>query len=161
MFRRALLGVIVGLFVLTGTAAALAQDLRLFLPRGPHLGLIHRLPLLPPPGPEAVPVAPPQAVEPLPPRPGPPPADPDLLPPRAIIGSLYRRGYHDVEIKRVRGDSYIAVAGDQNGGRVLIVVDGRTTEITGLRRIGWDHPPRQWDDDDWSPPRPWSSGPRW
>ncbi|MDQ0396154.1 hypothetical protein [Labrys monachus] len=149
MFRRALLGVIAGLFL---TGVALAQDAPLF--RGAPFGLIRRLPALPPPPADELPPPP------LPRGGGPPPAYADLLPPRAIIGSLFRRGYRDVEIKRVRGGSYIVVAGDQDGGRVLIVVDGRTTEITGLRRIGWDHPPRQWSDDDWSPPRPWS-GPRW
>jgi hypothetical protein len=66
----------------------------------------------------------------------------------------------DVQIKRVRGDSYIVQASDPQGGRVLIVVDGRTTEITGLRQIGMDRPQRRWDDDGWLPPRPWG-GPRW
>ena len=161
MFRRILPGIIAGLLVLTGTAAAVAQDYPLAFPRGPRLGLIHRLPVLPQPGGELAPGPMPRQARPLPPGPPPLPGDDaGLLPPRVIVGSLYRRGYHDVEIKRVRGDSYIAMAGDQDGGRVLIVVDGHTTEITGLRRVGWDHPPRQWDDDDWSPPRPWS-GPRW
>jgi hypothetical protein len=158
MFRRALPGVVAGLLLLTGTFAARAQDYRL-LPGGPRLGLIHRLPILPRGG-DLLPDPRLRAPLPPPPAPIPPPDDADLLPARVIIGSLFRRGYHDVQIKRVRGDSYIAEAGDQDGSRVLIVVDGHTTEITGLRRIGWDHPPRQWDDDDWSPPRPWS-GPRW
>jgi hypothetical protein len=141
MFRRALIGVIAGLGLLTGLSTAFAQA-----------------------------YAPDDA--PPPPRMGwnraaPPPDMPDmdaggdqLLPPRAIIGSLFRRGYRDVAIKRVRGDSYIAEASGPEGGRVLIVVDGHTTEITGLRQIGWDRPPRHWDNDGWPPPRPWS-GPRW
>ncbi|MDT3377157.1 hypothetical protein ACETRX_13440 [Labrys portucalensis] len=86
--------------------------------------------------------------------------NPRLLPPRAIISSLAGRGYHNVVIKRVRGDSYIAEAEGSEGGRVLIVIDGHTTEITGLRQLGWARPPRQWDNDSWVPPRPWS-GPRW
>src|SRR4051812_42552795 len=45
---------------------------------------------------------------------------PRLLPPRAIVGSLYRRGYRDVEIRRVRGPSYIAEATGRRG-RVLVV----------------------------------------
>jgi hypothetical protein len=134
MFRRALLGVIAGFIILTGTMAALAQDYPLDYSRGPHMGWSRGAASAPP-------------------------EDGALLPPRAIVGSLFRRGYRDVQIKRVRGDSYIAEA-RLDGGLVLVVVDGHTTEITGLRRIGWDHPPRQWDDDDWSPPRPWS-GPRW
>src|SRR5262245_2782864 len=47
--------------------------------------------------------------------------NPRLLPPRAIISSLAGRGYHNVVIKRVRGDSYIAEAEGSEGGRVLIV----------------------------------------
>lgn len=86
--------------------------------------------------------------------------NPRLLPPRAIISSLAGRGYRNVVIKRVRGDSYIAEAEGSEGGRVLIVIDGHTTEITGLRQLGWARPPRQWDNDSWVPPRPWS-GPRW
>ncbi|WP_448950246.1 hypothetical protein [Labrys neptuniae] len=83
-----------------------------------------------------------------------------LLPPRSIVSSLSGRGYRNVTIKRVRGDSYIAEAEGPEGGRVLIVVDGHTTEITGLRQLGWARPPRQWDSESWVPPRPWS-GPRW
>ncbi|PRH88709.1 hypothetical protein C5L14_05650 [Labrys okinawensis] len=86
--------------------------------------------------------------------------NPRLLPPRAIVSSLAGRGYRNVVIKRVRGDSYIAEAEGSEGGRVLIVIDGHTTEITGLRQLGWARPPRQWDNDSWVPPRPWS-GPRW
>lgn len=85
---------------------------------------------------------------------------PRLLPPRAIVSSLASRGYRNVVIKRVRGDSYVVEAEGSEGGRVLIVVDGHTTEITGLRQLGWARPPRQWDNESWVPPRPWS-GPRW
>lgn len=86
--------------------------------------------------------------------------NPRLLPPRAILSSLANRGYRKAAIKRVRGDSYIVEAEGSEGGRVLIVVDGHTTEITGLRQLGWARPPRQWDNESWVPPRPWS-GPRW
>ena len=65
---------------------------------------------------------------------------PRLLPPRAIVGSLYRRGYRDVEIRRRRGPSYVAEATGRRG-RVLVVVDGRTAEITGLKVLDWDRPP--------------------
>jgi Ni/Co efflux regulator RcnB len=81
-----------------------------------------------------------------------------LLPPRAIIGSLYRRGYRDVEIRRQRGSSYIVRAANRRGSRVILVVDGRTTEITGLRVIDRYEP--SFDDGGWNAPRPWS-GPRW
>jgi hypothetical protein len=82
-----------------------------------------------------------------------------LLPPRAIIGTLYRRGYRDVEIRRQRGSSYIVAAENRRGSRVILVVDGRTTEITGLRVIESRHQ-RSFDDGGWNSPRPWS-GPRW
>ena len=141
MSRRTLIGVIAGLALLTGASAALAQSYTDdYAPPRPRLGWNRPAPV--------------------------PPPDADLgagqlLPPRAIMSSLFRRGYRDVDIKRVRGDSYIAEASDPQGGRVLIVVDGRTTEITGLRQLGWDQPsPRRWDDNGWLPPRPWG-GPRW
>jgi hypothetical protein len=143
MSRRTLIGVIAGLGLLTGLGTAFAQDYQQnYAPEPPPMGWNR---MRPPPQPQEM--------------------DPDLtggqlLPPRAIIGSLARRGYRDVQIKRVRGDSYIVQASDPQGGRVLIVVDGRTTEITGLRQIGMDRPQRRWDDDGWLPPRPWG-GPRW
>lgn len=139
MSRRALIGVIAGLGLLTGVSAASAQNYARDYPLGPRMGWSRG--------------APPPIVD---------PGDPgdQLLPPRAIIGSLFRRGYRDVNIKRVRGDSYIVEAEGPEGGRVLIVIDGHTTEITGLRQLGWARPPRQWDNDSWVPPRPWS-GPRW
>jgi hypothetical protein len=84
---------------------------------------------------------------------------PRILPPRAIVGSLYRRGFGDVEIKRVRGGSYIVAAVSPRGRRVVAVVDGRTTEITGLRPVDWDGG-RRFDDGGWNDPRPWGS-PRW
>ena len=92
-----------------------------------------------------------------------------MLPPRAIVGSLYRRGFSDIDIKRRRGDSYIVEATGRRGNRVLAVVDGRTTEITGLKVIehrrpyrmsddgGWDRP---WSDGGWDRPASWG-GPRW
>ena len=82
-----------------------------------------------------------------------------LLPPRAIVGSLYRRGYRDVEIRRQRGGSYIVRAENRRGSRVLLVVDGRTAEITGLRVTETRHQ-GSFDDGGWNSPRPWS-GPRW
>ncbi|CAM5775606.1 hypothetical protein LMIY3S_05109 [Labrys miyagiensis] len=138
MSRRTLIGVIAGLGLLTGLGTALAQEYTDdYAPLPPRMGWN---------------------------RPAQPPGvdigGDQLLPPRVIINSLSRRGYRNVDIKRVRGDSYIAEASGPQGGRVLIVVDGHTTEITGLRQIGWDRPPRRWDDDGWLPPRPWS-GPRW
>jgi hypothetical protein len=142
MSRRALSGVIAVLVALTATGTALAQNYPpqyapgyTFVPQlGPRLGWE---------------------------RGGPPDKiGSNLLPPRVIIGSLFQRGYRDVQIKRVRGDSYIVVAAGPDGGRVLMVVDGHTTEITGLRQTGWDRPPRQWDNEGWLPPRPWG-GPRW
>ena len=89
---------------------------------------------------------------------------PRILPPRAIVGSLYRRGFDDVDIKRVRGRSYIAEATGRRGRRVILVVDGRTAEITGMRVVDWGGPRRgpwsSFDDGGWAGPRPWS-GPRW
>jgi hypothetical protein len=82
-----------------------------------------------------------------------------ILPPRAIVGTLYRRGYRDVEIRRQRGSSYVVSAENRRGSRVILVVDGRTTEITGLRVIESRHQ-RSFDDGGWNSPRPWS-GPRW
>jgi hypothetical protein len=82
-----------------------------------------------------------------------------ILPPRAIIGTLYRRGYRDVEIRRQRGSSYVVSAENRRGSRVILVVDGRTAEITGLRVIESRHQ-RSFDDGGWNSPRPWS-GPRW
>jgi hypothetical protein len=139
MSRRTLIGVIAGLGLLTGVGTAFAQDYRQnYAPDPPPMNWNRGAP--PPDG---------------------DPGDSQLLPPRAIVGSLFRRGYSDVEIKRVRGDSYICEASSPQGGRVLIVVDGHTTEITGLRQMGWDRPPpRRWDDQGWLPPRPWG-GPRW
>lgn len=141
MSRRALIGVIAGLGLLTGVSSAFAQNyMDDDAPPPPRLGWNR-----------AVPAPPPNADI----------GGDQLLPPRTIIGSLFRRGYRDVDIKRVRGDSYIAEASDPQGGRVLIVVDGHTTEITGLRQLGWDRPaPHRWDDNGWLPPRPWG-GPRW
>jgi hypothetical protein len=139
MSRRTLIGVIAGLCLLTGLGSACAQGYPGNFPQGPRMGWNRGAP---PPPPNAA-------------------IDGDqMLPPRAIIGSLFRRGYSNVDIKRIRGESYIAEANDPEGGRVLIVVDGRTTEITGLRQLGWDRPPRRWDNDGWLPPRPWS-GQRW
>jgi hypothetical protein len=90
--------------------------------------------------------------------------EPRLLPPRVIEGSLYRRGFDDVDIKRVRGRSYIAEAIGRRGRRVMLVVDGRTTEITGMRVIDWGRPGRglwgSFDDGGWAGPSP-CSGPRW
>jgi hypothetical protein len=83
-----------------------------------------------------------------------------LLPPRAIVGSLYRRGFSDVEIRRRRGDSYVVEAVSRRGSRVVAVIDGRTSEITGLRVIDRGHRRRSFDDGGWNDPRPWS-GPRW
>jgi hypothetical protein len=82
-----------------------------------------------------------------------------LLPPRMIIGSLYRRGFRDVDIKRVRGGNYIVEARNREGSRVVIVVDGQTSEITGLRVVDWR---RDWrfGDGGWNRPAPWS-GPHW
>jgi hypothetical protein len=85
---------------------------------------------------------------------------PRLLPPRAIAGSLYRQGYSAVDIKRVRGWSYIAEAENRRGNRVVLVVDGRSAEITGLKVIEWRRPHRGWDDRGWNGPTPWN-GPRW
>jgi hypothetical protein len=89
---------------------------------------------------------------------------PRILPPRVIEGSLYRRGFDDVDIKRVRGRSYIAEATGRRGRRVMLVVDGRTTEITGMRVIDWGRPRHgpwgSFDDGGWAGPSPWS-GPRW
>ena len=82
-----------------------------------------------------------------------------MLPPRAIVGSLQRRGYRDIDIKRISGGSYVVEALGRRG-RVLVVVDGRTTEITGLRVVGWDRPRPLYEDGGWNGPRPWS-GPRW
>ena len=97
---------------------------------------------------------------------GPPPGmgwdrerGPRLMPPRAIVGSLYRRGYRDVEIRRQRGASYVAEATGRRG-RVLVVVDGRTTEITGLRALDYGGPRHGYEDGGWNGPSPWS-GPRW
>lgn len=88
------------------------------------------------------------------------PRGPRLLPPRAIEGSLYRQGYSAVDIKRVRGWSYIAEAENRRGNRVILVVDGRSAEITGLKVIEWRRPHRGWGDDGWNGPSPWN-GPRW
>jgi hypothetical protein len=82
-----------------------------------------------------------------------------ILPPRAIVGSLYRRGYRDVEIRGRRGPNYVAEASGRRG-RVLVVVDARSAEITGLKVLDWDRPRRLYDDGGWSGPSPWS-GPRW
>jgi hypothetical protein len=82
-----------------------------------------------------------------------------FLPPRVIVGSLYRRGYRDIDIKRLRGANYIAIAVNPRGARVLVVVDAQTAEITGLRPAGNDRPQPFYDGGGW-PPRPWS-GPRW
>jgi len=82
-----------------------------------------------------------------------------FLPPRVIVGSLYRRGYRDIDIKRLRGANYIAIAINPRGARVLVVVDAQTAEITGLRPAGNDRPQPFYDGGGW-PPRPWS-GPRW
>ena len=75
------------------------------------------------------------------------------------MGSLYRRGYRDIDIKRLRGANYIAIAINPRGARVLVVVDAQTAEITGLRPAGNDRPQPFYDGGGW-PPRPWS-GPRW
>ena len=82
-----------------------------------------------------------------------------FLPARVIVGSLYRRGYRDIDIKRLRGANYIAIAINPRGARVLVVVDAQTAEITGLRPVGNDRPQPFYDGGGW-PPRPWS-GPRW
>lgn len=83
----------------------------------------------------------------------------NILSPRAIMGSLFRRGYRDIDIKRLRGTNYIATAQSPRGYRVLVVVDGQTTEITGLRPLGYDRPQPFFDGGGF-PPRPWG-GPRW
>lgn len=83
-----------------------------------------------------------------------------LLSARAIAGSLARQGYRNVDIKRLRGSSYIAEAQSPHGNRVLLVVDGRTSEITGRQVIEWDKPKRDWDNGGWWKFSPWS-GPRW
>jgi hypothetical protein len=83
-----------------------------------------------------------------------------LLSARVIAGSLTRQGYRDVDIKRLRGSSYIAEAQSPRGNRVLLVVDGRTSEITGRQVIEWQQPRRNWDDGGWWKTGPWS-GPRW
>src|SRR5262245_42420541 len=44
-----------------------------------------------------------------------------VLPPRIVIGGLYRRGYREVEVKRLRGSSYIIEAETPRGNRVLLV----------------------------------------
>jgi hypothetical protein len=84
---------------------------------------------------------------------------PGFLPPRAIMGSLFRRGYRDVAIKRMRGANYVATALSPRGYRVLVVVDGQTAEITGLRPVGFDRPQPFYDGGGWTP-RPFG-GPRW
>jgi len=83
-----------------------------------------------------------------------------LLSARSITGSLTRQGYRNVDIKRLRGANYIAEAESPRGNRVLLVVDGRTSEITGRQVIEWEHPKRDWDDGGWWRSSPWS-GPRW
>jgi hypothetical protein len=82
-----------------------------------------------------------------------------VLSPRAIVGSLYRRGYRDVEIRGRRGPNYVAEASGRRG-RVLVVVDARSAEIAGLKVLDWDGPRRLYDEGGWSGPSPWS-GPRW
>jgi hypothetical protein len=83
----------------------------------------------------------------------------DVLSPRAIEASLYRRGYRDVDIRGRRGPNYVAEARGRRG-RVLIVVDARSAEITGLKVLDWDRPRRLYDEGGWMGPSPWS-GPRW
>ena len=83
-----------------------------------------------------------------------------VLPPRIVIGGLYRRGYREVEVKRLRGSSYVIEAETPRGNRVLLVVDGRDNEITGMRVLDWQRPRRNWDDGGWAGASPWNS-PRW
>lgn len=59
-----------------------------------------------------------------------------LRSPRSIVRGLYRRGFDDVEIVRVRGTTFIVSALGPQGAPVRLVVDGYTGEVTGVRVLG-------------------------
>lgn len=68
-----------------------------------------------------------------------------LMPPRRLTRMLYRRGFDDIAIIRLRGPNYIAEAIAPRGHRVRLVVDGRSGEITGFRVIDWSGDRRRAD----------------
>ena len=68
------------------------------------------------------------------------------MPTQAIQMSLQRRGYRDISIRQTRGSTYVASARNGRGDPVLVVVDGRSGEIIGLRQTGFDSRKRYRDD---------------
>jgi hypothetical protein len=56
--------------------------------------------------------------------------------PNDIVGTLKKRGFHDIEVRRHRGTAYIVEATGALGERVRLVINGSTGGIDGVRVIG-------------------------
>jgi hypothetical protein len=53
-----------------------------------------------------------------------------------IVGTLKKRGFHDIEVRRHRGTAYIVEATGALGERVRLIINGSTGGIDGVRVIG-------------------------
>jgi hypothetical protein len=53
-----------------------------------------------------------------------------------IVASLKKRGFHDIEVPRHRGSTYVVEATGALGERVRLVINGKTGGIDGVRVIG-------------------------
>jgi hypothetical protein len=54
-----------------------------------------------------------------------------------IIGSLRKRGFHDISAPKRRGSTYIVEATGALGERVRLIINGKTGGIDGVRVIGF------------------------
>lgn len=53
-----------------------------------------------------------------------------------IVSSLKKRGFHDIQIPKHRGSTYVVEATGKLGERVRLIINGKTGNIDGVRVIG-------------------------
>jgi hypothetical protein len=53
-----------------------------------------------------------------------------------IISSLKKRGFHDIQVPKHRGSTYVVEATGTLGERVRLIINGKTGNIDGVRVIG-------------------------
>lgn len=56
---------------------------------------------------------------------------------KEIVGSLRKRGFHDISTPKRRGSTYIVEATGTLGERVRLIINGKSGGIDGVRVIGF------------------------